>query len=253
MEVEKHMVSNNKVRGVILAGGLGTRLYPATLVTNKHLLNVYHKPMIFYPIQILVDAGIKEILVVTGGNSAGDFLRLLGNGHEFGLDTISYAYQKGEGGIADALRFAEHFAHGGKIVVVLGDNVIEKNIKKYVDEFKAQPQGARILIKESDYPERFGVAQVKGKKLIKIVEKPKSPKTNLIVTGIYMYDKTVFDFVRSLKPSRRGELEITDVNNRYINKGQMYYNILDGWWSDCGTFDSLLYTSNLIADQEKQK
>lgn len=241
------------LRGVILAGGLGKRLDPLTRITNKHLLPVYCKPMIYYPIQTLVDAGIRDILIVTGGNNAGDFLRLLGNGAEFGLKHINYTYQRGEGGIAEALGLAEHFADNGKVVVILGDNVIEKGIKKYVEDFKKQKQGAKILLKEIQDPERFGVAEVKGKRIVKITEKPKHPKSNLIVTGIYMYDSRVFDIVKTLKPSKRGELEITDVNNRYIEWGEMTFDILKGWWTDCGTFESLLRANKLVAQKESKE
>jgi glucose-1-phosphate thymidylyltransferase len=235
------------MKGVILAGGLGKRLEPLTRITNKHLLPVYGKPMIYYPIQSLVDSGIKDILIVTGGNHAGEFLRLLGNGSEFGLKAINYTYQKGEGGIAEALGLAQHFADNDKIVVILGDNVIEKSIKHYVDDFSRQPKGAKILLKKVDDPERFGVAEIKGNRIVKIVEKPKHPKSKYAVTGIYMYDKKVFDIIKTLKPSNRGELEITDVNNEYIKLGQMTFNILDGWWSDCGTHEALLRTNNLVA------
>ena len=237
------------LRGVILAGGLGKRLDTLTRITNKHLLPVYCKPMIYYPIQTLVDAGIRDILIVTGGNNAGDFLRLIGNGAEFGLKHINYTYQRGEGGIADALSLAEHFADNGKIVVMLGDNVIEKGIKKYVEDFKKQKEGAKILLKEAEDPERFGVAEIKGSRIIKITEKPKHPKSNLIVTGIYMYDSKVFDIIKTLKPSKRGELEITDVNNRYIERGEMTFDILKGWWTDCGTFESLFRANKLVAQK----
>jgi len=234
------------MKGVILAGGLGRRLEPLTRITNKHLLPVYNKPMIYYPIQTLVNAGIRDIMIVTGGNNAGDFLRLLGNGQEFGLNDINYTYQRGERGIADALSLAEHFADGEKIVVILGDNVIEKSIKKYVQKFSRQPKGARILIKQVPDPERFGVVQLKAKRIIKIHEKPKNPKTNYIVTGIYMYDAQVFEIIRRLKPSQRGELEITDVNNAYIRKSQLYYDILDGYWTDCGLPETLYRATTLV-------
>ena len=235
------------MKGVILAGGLGRRLEPLTRITNKHLLPIYSKPMIYYTLETLVEAGIRDILLVTGGNNAGDFLRLLGNGSEFGLKHINYTYQKGEGGIAEALSLAEHFADGGKIIVVLGDNIVEKSIREYVKKFRAQPGGAKVLLKEVDDPERFGVAEVQGNRLISVEEKPKKPKSNYIVTGIYMYDNQVFDIVGTLKPSHRGELEITDVNNAYIDKGQMTYDVLEGWWTDAGTFDSLLRANNLVA------
>lgn len=235
------------MKGVILAGGLGKRLEPLTRITNKHLLPVYDKPMIYYPIETLVDAGIKDILIVTGGNHAGEFLHLLGNGREFGLKHINYTYQKGEGGIAEALGLAEHFADNDKIVVILGDNIIESSIKKYADDFLKQPKGAKILLKEVDDPERFGVAEVKGNNILSIIEKPKKPKSKYAVTGIYMFDSRVFDIIKALKPSDRGELEITDVNNDYISRGEMTFDVLDGYWTDCGTHESLLNASNLIA------
>ena len=235
------------MKGVVLAGGLGTRMFPLTKVTNKHLLPVYDKPMIYYPIQALVNAGIDEILIVTGGNSAGDFLRLLGNGREFGLRHINYTYQEGEGGIAAALSLAEYFADEDKIVVILGDNIIEKNIRKAVSAFRKQKNGARILLKKVHDPKRFGVPALKGDKIIRIDEKPEKPASNYAVIGIYMYDRTVFDFIRTLKPSQRGELEITDVNNYYIREKALYWDVLDGWWTDAGTFDSLLYASNMVA------
>jgi glucose-1-phosphate thymidylyltransferase len=235
------------MKGVVLAGGLGSRLYPLTKVTNKHLLPVYNEPMIYYPIRILVSAGIEEILIVTGGNNAGDFLRLLENGREFGLRHINYTYQQGEGGIAAALSLAEHFADQDKIVVVLGDNIIETNIKKAADEFRKQKEGARILLKEVTDPQRFGVPVFNGKKIVRVEEKPANPASNYAVIGIYMYDYRVFEFIRSLKPSERGELEITDVNNFYIREGKMHWDVLDGWWSDAGTFESLQSAGNMVA------
>lgn len=238
------------LKGIILAGGLGKRLYPLTKVTNKHLLPVYGKPMIYYPIQTLMDAGIKDILVVTGGNNAGEFLRLLGNGKEFGLKHINYTYQEGEGGIAEALKLAEHFADKDRIVVILGDNIIENSIRDCVNDFMKQPKGAKILLKEVEDPERFGVAELKGERIIGIEEKPKKPKSKYAVTGIYMYDNRVFEIIKSLKPSGRGELEITDVNNAYIKDGELTYSILDGWWTDAGTFESLLRANNLVAKRE---
>ncbi len=235
------------MKGVILAGGLGTRLYPLTKVTNKHLLPVYDKPMIYYPIQTLINAGIDDILIVTGGNNAGDFLRLLGNGKEFGLKHINYTYQEGEGGIAQALDLAEFFAAGEKICVVLGDNIIEKNIRRAAESFEKQKEGAKILLKEVPDPHRFGVPELKGDRIIRIEEKPKQPKSKYAVIGIYFYDPDVFGIIKTLKPSHRGELEITDVNNRYIEKGLMTYEILEGWWTDAGTFDSLLRANQLVA------
>jgi len=235
------------MKGVILAGGLGSRLQPMTRVTNKHLLPVYDRPMIYYPIQTLLNAGIREVLLVTGGEHAGDFLKLLGNGKFLGLEELHYTYQEGEGGIADALKLAEDFAEGGKVVVVLGDNIIQGNIKKAVGEFFTQPTGAKILLKEVDDPQRFGVARLEGERVVEILEKPSDPPTNLAVTGIYMYDADVFQIAQALKPSDRGELEITDVNNAYIDRGDLTAEILDGWWTDAGTFESLHRASNLVA------
>jgi len=236
------------MKGVILAGGLGSRLYPLTKVTNKHLLPVYDKPMIYYPLQTLIKAGIDDILIVTGGNNAGDFLRLLGNGKEFGLKHINYTYQEGEGGIAEALGLAEFFAAGEKICVILGDNLIEKNIRKAVENFQRQKEGAKILLKEVPDPHRFGVPEWRGDRIVGIEEKPKIPKSNYAVIGIYLYDKEVFNFIKPLKPSDRGELEITDVNNQYIEKGLMTWDILEGWWTDAGTFASLLRANQLVSE-----
>jgi len=237
------------MKGVILAGGLGTRLMPCTKVTNKHLLPVYDKPMIYYPIMTLVNSGIKDILIVTGGNHAGDFLRLLGNGREFGLKDIAYTYQEGEGGIADALKLAENFAEGEKIFVILGDNIVQDNVTEQVQDFIRQPKGAKVFLKEVPDPERFGVAEIKDGKIISIEEKPKNPKSNYAVCGLYMYDNEVFDIVRDIKPSDRGELEITDVNNAYIKRNSMTFSILKGWWTDAGTFESLYRASCLVAKE----
>jgi len=239
------------VKGVVLAGGTGSRLFPLTKITNKHLLPVYDKPMIYYPIQTLVDAGIRDILIVTGGRNAGDFLRLLGNGKEFGLTHLNYTYQEGEGGIADALSLAEHFADNHKLCVILGDNLIEGTIRPAVEEFMRQPEGARILLKEVSDAQRFGVAEIAGDRIVGIEEKPQHPKSNYAVTGIYMYDGTVFDKIRTLVPSGRGELEITDVNNAYIAEGAMTFSFLEGWWTDAGTFDSLLRANNLVATKQR--
>ena len=237
------------MKGIILAGGLGSRLRPCTNVTNKHLLPVYDKPMIYYPIQTLLNAGIDDIMIVTGGQFAGDFLKLLGNGKDFGLKHINYTYQEGEGGIADALSLCEYFAKDDSVCVVLGDNIIEKNIKKAVDKFRAGGEkGAMILLKEVEDPHRFGVSEVKDGKVINIVEKPKKPVSNMAVTGIYMYDSKVFKFIEGLEPSARGELEITDVNNKYIQGGELSYEMLEGWWTDAGTFQSLHRASNLVAE-----
>ncbi len=241
------------MKGVVLAGGTGSRLFPLTKVTNKHLMPIYDRPMIYYPIQTLVAAGIDEIMVVTGGRNSGDFLRLLGNGKDFGLKHLNYAYQDGEGGIADALSLAEHFADGDKICVVLGDNIIEKDIRTAADAFRNQERGAKILLKEVQDAERFGVAEMRGDKIIGIEEKPVRPKSNYAVTGIYMYDGTVFDKVNKLIPSDRNELEITDVNNFYIREGSMTYDFLDGWWTDAGTFESLLRAANLVAQSQHKQ
>lgn len=210
--------------------------------------------MIFYPLQTLINAGIKDIMIVTGGNNAGDFLRLLGNGKEFGLNHLNYTYQEQEGGIAEALGLAEHFAEGERIVVMLGDNIIGWNIVKAVREFKRQKAGAKIMIKKVKNPKEYGVAQLKGNKIIGIVEKPTKPKSNYAVLGIYMYDNQVFDIIKTLKPSRRGELEITDVNNAYIKKGNLTYSILKGYWADAGaSIDALLEANNFVAKHGANK
>jgi glucose-1-phosphate thymidylyltransferase len=241
------------MKGIVLAGGTGSRLFPLTKITNKHLLPVYEKPMIYYPIQTLVDAGIRDLLIVTGGRNSGDFLRLLANGKEFGLKHINYTYQEGEGGIAEALALAEHFAEGDKICVVLGDNIIEGSVADAVRDFERQERGAKILLKEVPDAERFGVAEIQGDRIVGIEEKPSNPKSNYAVTGIYMYDETVFDKTRTLKPSARGELEITDVNNAYIKEGTMTFNYLEGWWTDAGTFDSLLRAANLVSQSKERQ
>ncbi len=241
------------MKGIILAGGTGSRLYPLTKITNKHLLPIFDKPMIYYPLQTLVEAGIKDILLVNGGRNSGDFLRLLANGKEFGLAHLNYTYQEGEGGIADALALAEHFADGEKICVILGDNILEGSIREAVDAFERQARGARILLKEVPDAERFGVAEIKGDRIVGIEEKPARPKSHSAVIGVYMYDGTVFDKVRTLVPSGRGELEITDVNNAYIREGTMTFSHLDGWWTDAGTFESLLRATNLVAQSRGAK
>lgn len=239
------------MKGVVLAGGLGSRLTPLTRVTNKHLLPVYDKPMIFYSIETLVRGGIRDIMIVTGGNSSGDFLKLLGNGKEFGLKDLSYTYQRGEGGIAEALSLVEHFSDGEKIAVVLGDNIIQDDISPFVRKFERQTSGARILLKKVKDPERFGVPVFKKGRIVKIEEKPRNPKSAYAVTGVYFYDSLVFDIIKTLKPSRRGELEISDVNNRYIQEGTLEFNMLKGFWTDAGTFDSLLYANQLVARRRK--
>lgn len=236
------------MKGIVLAGGLGTRLSPLTRVTNKHLLPVYNRPMIHYPILTLIDAGITDILIVTGGNSAGDFLKLLRNGSEFGLRHLNYTYQEGEGGIAAALSLAEHFADGGPVCVMLGDNILETSIAEPVRKFRHQGSGAKILLSKVPDPQRFGVPVFEGERLIRIEEKPQDPRSPYAVIGVYLYDNRVFDIIKTLKPSGRGELEITDVNNAYIESGDITWDVIDGWWSDAGTFESLLRASNMVAE-----
>jgi glucose-1-phosphate thymidylyltransferase len=236
------------MKGVVLAGGLGKRLYPLTKITNKHLLPVYDRPMIYYPIGTLVTAGIRDILIVAGGNHAGEFLRLLGKGKDLGLDNISYTYQEGEGGIADALGLARHFAQGERIVVILGDNIIEENISRSVAAFQNQKSGARIMLKRVHDPERFGVPVFNGNRIIRIEEKPARPASDYAVTGIYMYDENVFDLIGSLNPSERGEMEITDVNNAYLVRGDLTHDVLEGWWTDAGTFESLFRANQLARE-----
>lgn len=241
------------MKGIVLAGGLGTRLAPLTRITNKHLLPIYDRPMIYYPIQTLIEAGIKDILVVTGGNNAGDFLKLLRNGAEFGLKHVNYAYQEGEGGIAAALALAEDFADSGPVCVVLGDNILEKSIAAHVKKFRHQGTGAKILFSEVPDPQRFGVPIIEGDRLVAIEEKPADPKSPYAVIGVYMYDNRVFEIIKTLEPSGRGELEITDVNNAYIKNGDMTWDIIEGWWTDAGTFDSLLRASNLVAEMRGER
>lgn len=237
------------MKGIILAGGLGTRLRPCTMVTNKHLLPVYDRPMIYYPIQTLINAGIKDIMIVTGGQFAGDFLKLLGNGKDFGLQHINYTYQEGEGGIAEALSLCEYFAADSPICVVLGDNILQNNINHAVKKFQANNcKGSMVLLKEVEDAQRFGVAELKDGRVTRIIEKPKNPPTRFAVTGFYLYDAKVFNFIKTLKRSDRGELEITDVNNQYIEKGELQYEFIEGWWTDAGTFPSLHRASNLIAE-----
>jgi glucose-1-phosphate thymidylyltransferase len=237
------------MKGVILAGGAGSRLFPLTCVTNKHLLPVYDKPMVYYPLQTLVNAGINDILIVTGGNNAGDFLRLLRNGKDFGLKQLSFAYQEGEGGIADALRLAEPFAAGERICVILGDNILENGIREAKEKFEKQEEGALVLLKEVPDPERFGVPVFEGKRMVKIEEKPKVPSSSFAVIGVYFYDSSVFDRVRPLRPSGRGELEITDVNNSYLHQGRLEYEIIDGGWTDAGTFESLWRATKMMREK----
>ncbi len=236
------------MKGVVLAGGLGTRLHPLTKVTNKHLLPVATKPMVYYPIEALVGAGIRDIMIVTGGNNAGDFLRLLGNGKEFGLSHINSTYPEGEGGIAEALGLCRTFAGEERIAVVLGDNIFERSIKPQAEAYLAQAEGARVLLKEVPDPERFGVPRLEGDRIVEIVEKPKVPPSNYCVTGVYFYDAQVWEVIEGLAPSARGELEITDVNNFYIHKGQLRYGVVEGWWTDAGTFESLRRANELVTE-----
>ena len=243
----------SKIKGVVLAGGTGSRLHPLTRITNKHLLPVYNLPMIYYSIRSLVNAGIEDILIVTGGQNAGDFLRLLSNGKEFGLRHINYVYQEGERGIADALRLARHFADNQKICVILGDNIIENNIREAAERFRAQERGAHVLLKEVEDPERFGCPEILDGCIVRIDEKPKRPKSSYAVTGIYFYDETVFEKIDRLRPSWRGELEITDINNMFIEEGALTFSILDGWWIDAGTFESLRRATNLVGETGANK
>jgi len=236
------------MKGVILAGGKGTRLHPLTKVTNKHLLPVYNKPMIFYPLNTLIKAGIKKILIITGGEDVGDFMQLLGSGHEFGVD-FTYKVQDEAGGIAQALSLSKDFVGNEKFVVILGDNVFEDDISEFANDFENSNYEAMVFLKEVENAQRFGVAEINGEKIINIEEKPKIPKTNFAVTGLYMYNSRVFDVVKTLKPSARGELEITDVNNNFIKKGTMTFRTLGGFWSDAGTFDSMHRATNFVKEK----
>ena len=236
------------MKGVVLAGGLGSRLYPLTKVTNKHLLPIYDRPMVCYPMECMRNAGVSEAMLVTGGASCGDFMQLLGDGSEFGFRSLVYAYQEGEGGIADALRLAEGFAGGDRVMVVLGDNLIQGDVRASADRFREQKAGARILLKEVDDPERFGVPELDDGKIVAIEEKPRVPKSRFAVTGIYFFDAEVFDFISALEPSARGEYEISDVNNAYLRQGLLEHDVLQGWWTDAGTFDSLLRANSLVAE-----
>lgn len=236
------------MKGVILAGGTGSRLFPLTKVTNKHLLPVYDKPMIYYPLECMAKAGIEEVLLVTGGNNSGDFIRLLGNGHEFGFKNLNYTYQDGAGGIAQALGLAERFADGGSICLILGDNILEYSIRESVKRFGHQGHGAKILLSKVENPKAYGVAEMDGDRVVRIVEKPKEPKSDMAVIGIYFYDSKVFDIVKTLKPSARNELEITDVNNAYIDRGEMTADPVHGFWADAGeNIDFYLKACNAIA------
>ncbi len=226
------------MKGIILAGGTGSRLFPLTKVTNKHLLPVGQQPMIFHPVRKLTAAGIDEILIVTGVDHMGDVVNLLGSGKEFGC-RFTYKVQDEAGGIAQALGLAENFAAGVPVCVILGDNVFQDNLGPFVSAFERQRRGARVVLKRVPDPQRFGVAEVEGERIVRIVEKPKAPRSDLAVTGIYFYDGHVYDFIRTLRPSARGELEITDVNNAYLRRGELHFDVFKGWWTDAGTFDSL--------------
>lgn len=240
------------MKGVVLAGGLGTRLAPMTKITNKHLLPIYKKPMIYYPIQMLVEAGIDDIIIVTGGNSAGDFLRLIGNGKQFGARHIHYTYQEGEGGIAEALGLAEPFMENEKMIVVLGDNILQKGIAHGVETYRSLPDDhAMVFLSEVEHPWEYGIADVQDGRITRIIEKPKEPPTNLAVIGVYMYPPDVFDSIRTLTPSARNELEITDVNNIYLQRGKLKHEVLDGWWLDAGENAEALLRANLIVAREE--
>lgn len=233
------------MKGIILAGGLGTRLHPLTLITNKHLLPVYDKPMILYPLETLKNSGISEIMIVCGKEHAGDFMNFLGSGRQYDVK-LSYALQNGSGGIAEALGLAEDFADNGDIAVILGDNIFENDFSKDVSDFG---NGARVFLKKVSDPKRFGIAEIKDDKIVSIEEKPQNPKSDFATAGFYLYDKSVFDKVRNLKPSKRGELEITDAHNLYINENNLSYGFVDGFWSDAGTFESLLKTANWVSEK----
>ena len=238
------------MKGVILAGGTGSRLDPITRVTNKQLLPVYDKPMIFYPVETLVNAGVREILIVTSGSSAGDFMRLLGNGREFGIEHLGFTYQDGAGGIAEAIGLAEPFVGRDRMVVMLGDNIIGGSIRAPAEDFRRQREGAKVLLAKVDNPQAYGVAELDGDRLVRFIEKPERPPSNLVVTGIYFYDGQAFDLIRSLERSTRGELEVTDLNNRYLELGQITYDIVDGYWADCGeSIDHYLRACNLVAER----
>ncbi|MFC1517398.1 sugar phosphate nucleotidyltransferase [Candidatus Margulisiibacteriota bacterium] len=233
------------MKGIVLAGGTGSRLFPLTKVTNKHLLPVDKKPMIYYPIEALLKAGIKEILIVTGTNHMGDVVSLLGSGKDFNCK-FTYKVQDEAGGIAQALGLAENFSGKEPVIVILGDNIFQDDITPYVKNFKKQKSGAKILLKEVKDPQRYGVANVKDKLIVNIDEKPKKPRSNYAVTGIYMYDANVYTVIKTLKPSGRGELEITDVNNHYIKEKKLSFDIFKGWWTDAGTFESLDHATKLV-------
>jgi len=236
------------LRGVVLAGGTGSRLRPLTKVTNKHLLPVGQKPMIYYPIEKLTAIGIEEVLIVTGVEHMGDVVGLLGSGKDFGC-RFTYKVQDEAGGIAQALALAENFANGQSLAVILGDNIFQASLREHAGRFIKQKAGARLLLQQVSDPHRFGVAEIRDGKVLGIEEKPKEPKSDWAITGVYFYDASVFDIIRTLRPSARGELEITDVNNAYIDKGQMSYDFLEGWWTDAGTFGSLMRANELVVGE----
>ena len=242
------------MKGVILVGGSGSRLDPLTRVTNKHLLPIFDKPMVYYPIQALVNAGITDIMLVTGGNNAGDFLRLLGNGSEFGLKRLHYTYQDRPAGIAHALGLTRDFAEGDSLLLMLGDNIIEGNLRAARQNFEAQDQGARVMLTRVENPSSYGVVEIEDGLIKTITEKPAQPKSNLVQTGIYFYDERVFEIVANLRPSGRGELEITDVNNYYLQEGNLEYDVLEGFWADCGeSFEMYLESQTLVAEHGANK
>ena len=241
--------AENELRGVVLAGGTGSRLFPLTKVTNKHLLPVGHEPMIFHPVKKLIEAGIREILIVTGTEHMGAVVGLLGSGKDFGCE-LTYRVQDEAGGIAQALGLARRFGRGGRLVVVLGDNIFESSLAPFAAAFRKQPHGAKILVKEVPDPGRYGVAVTEAGKVVRIIEKPKDPPSALAVTGVYFYDENVFEVIKDLRPSSRGELEITDVNNAYIARGELTFDVLPGWWTDAGTFESLKLANELAIGQQ---
>lgn len=242
------------MKGLILAGGLGKRLYPLTKITNKHLLPVYDRPMIYFPLLTLVKAGIKDIMIITGGNNAGDFIRLLGNGRSFGLSHIHFAYQEKELGIANAIELAEDFIGDDLFTVILGDNIIEDDISSYVETFEKIGEGAMIFLKKVSNPKEYGVAYIEKNKIKEIIEKPKEVKSNLAVIGLYMYDNKIFKQIKRLTPSKRGEYEITDINNYYLKEGKLQYIEIGGWWGDAGeNIDKLLEVNNYVAKKLKKE
>lgn len=245
---DHNSIERGTMKGIVLCGGEGTRLAPFTSYCNKHLALVYDKPMCFYPIQTLVEAGITDVAIVTGGSNSNGFFQLLKNGVELGLTNLTYKFQTGSGGIAQALGLCEDFADGEPVCVILGDNILEQSIKPYVEAFKSQNKGAKILLKPVTDPERFGVANLfSNGKVMSIVEKPENPMSNLAVIGVYFYDNSVFSKIKTLKPSKRNEIEVTDLNNAYINEGTLTSSVIDGFWTDAGTFESLLHASMLVA------